>query len=49
MRFRLPMRRTVFFLAAFRARAEAGGIVVEGGNLLTSGGRPTAELVLRPA
>jgi general secretion pathway protein L len=36
-------------LAAFRARAEAGGVTIEGGNLMTAGGRPTAELVLRPA
>jgi len=36
-------------LAAFRARAEAGGMAVEGGNLLSAGGRATAELVLRPA
>lgn len=37
-------------LAAFRARAEASGLAVEGGNTLTgAGGQPTAELVLRPA
>lgn len=37
-------------LAAFRARAEAAGAAIEGGALQTAaGGRPTAELVLRPA
>lgn len=36
-------------LAAFRARAEASGLAVEGGNLTGAGGQPTAELVLRPA
>ena len=36
-------------LAAFRARAEASGLEVEGGNLTGAGGRPTAELLLRPA
>jgi general secretion pathway protein L len=36
-------------LAAFRARAEAGGVAIEGGALQAAGGRPTAELVLRPA
>ena len=36
-------------LAAFRARAEAGGVAVEGGTVQSAGGRPTAELVLRPA
>jgi general secretion pathway protein L len=36
-------------LAAFRARAEASGLAVEGGNLTSAGGQPTAELVLRPA
>ena len=36
-------------LAAFRARAEAGGVAIEGGNLQNAGGRQTAELVLRPA
>jgi general secretion pathway protein L len=36
-------------LAAFRARAEASGVRIEGGDLMTAGGRPTAELVLRPA
>jgi len=36
-------------LAAFRARAEASGLRVEGGALSGAGGRPSAELVLRPA
>jgi general secretion pathway protein L len=36
-------------LAAFRARAEASGLAVEGGNLTGGGGQPTAELLLRPA
>lgn len=36
-------------LAAFRARAEASGLRVEGGALGGAGGRPGAELVLRPA
>lgn len=36
-------------LAAFRARAEASGLAVEGGDLQSGGGRPAAELVLRPA
>ena len=36
-------------LAAFLARAEAGGAVVEGGNLQSTGGQPSAEIVLRPA
>lgn len=36
-------------LAAFRARAEASGLRIEGGNLTGAGGRPTAELLLRPA
>jgi len=36
-------------LAAFRARAEAGGLRVEGGNVTGAGGQPSAELVLRPA
>jgi general secretion pathway protein L len=37
-------------LAAFRARAEASGVAIEGGALQNAaGGRPTAELVLRPA
>ncbi|HEV2817886.1 MAG TPA: type II secretion system protein GspL [Allosphingosinicella sp.] len=36
-------------LAAFRARAEASGLSVEGGSLTSAGGRPSAELVLRPA
>jgi len=36
-------------LAAFRQRAEASGLSVESGTLTASGGRPSAELVLRPA
>ena len=36
-------------LAAFRQRAEASGLRVEGGALTNAGGRPSAELVLRPA
>jgi general secretion pathway protein L len=36
-------------LAAFRARAEASGLSIEGGTLTSAGGQPTAELVLRPA
>ena len=36
-------------LAAFRARAEASGLSVEGGNFTSAGGQPVAELVLRPA
>jgi general secretion pathway protein L len=36
-------------LAAFRARAEASGLRVEGGSLAGAGGQPSAELVLRPA
>jgi general secretion pathway protein L len=36
-------------LAAFRARAEASGLSVEGGNFTGAGGQPIAELVLRPA
>jgi general secretion pathway protein L len=36
-------------LAAFRARAEASGLSVEGGNFTSAGGQPTADLVLRPA
>jgi len=36
-------------LAAFRQRAEASGLRVEGGTLTNVGGRPSAELVLRPA
>jgi general secretion pathway protein L len=36
-------------LAAFRQRAEASGLAVEGGALTNAGGRPSAELVLRPA
>lgn len=36
-------------LAAFRARAEAGGAVTEGGALQTAGGQQSAEIVLRPA
>ena len=36
-------------LAAFRARAEAGGAVTEGGSLQSAGGQQSAEIVLRPA
>ncbi len=36
-------------LAAFRQRAEAGGLAVEGGALQNVSGQPSAELVLRPA
>lgn len=36
-------------LAAFRARAEAGGAVVEGGNVQSTAGQQSAEIVLRPA
>jgi general secretion pathway protein L len=36
-------------LAAFRARAEAGGAVIEGGNLQSTAGQQGAEIVLRPA
>jgi general secretion pathway protein L len=36
-------------LAAFRARAEASGAAVEGGNLQNAGGQQSAEIVLRPA
>jgi len=36
-------------LAAFRQRAEAGGLAVGGGALQNIGGQPSAELVLRPA
>jgi general secretion pathway protein L len=36
-------------LAAFRARAEAGGAVTQGGTLQSVGGQQSAELVLRPA
>jgi general secretion pathway protein L len=36
-------------LAAFRQRAEASGLGVEGGALTNAGGRPSAELVLRPS
>ncbi|HYJ51555.1 MAG TPA: type II secretion system protein GspL [Allosphingosinicella sp.] len=35
--------------AAFRARVEGSGLAVEGGSLQTVGGRPTAEIVVRPA
>ena len=34
--------------AAFRARVEGSGLAVEGGSLQTTGGRPTAEIVVRP-
>jgi hypothetical protein len=36
-------------LAAFRARAEAGGAVIEGGNLQSTAGQQGAQIVLRPA
>lgn len=36
-------------LAAFRQRAEAGGLAVDGGTPRTEAGRPVADLVLRPA
>jgi general secretion pathway protein L len=36
-------------LAAFRQRAEASGLAIEGGALTNAGGRPSAELVLRPS
>src|SRR4051812_13613605 len=36
-------------LAAFRTRIEGSGLAVEGGNLTSSGGQPSAELLLRPA
>ena len=36
-------------LAAFRQRVEASGLAVEGGGVPSGGGRPAAELVLRPA
>jgi len=36
-------------LAAFRARIEGSGLAVEGGALQTTGGQPTAEIVVRPA
>ena len=36
-------------LAAFRARAEASGAVMEGGNLQSLAGQQSAEIVLRPA
>jgi len=36
-------------LAAFRARAEAGGAVVGGGNVQSAAGQQSAEIVLRPA
>ena len=36
-------------LAALRARAEASGIVSSGGQIVAGGGRPSAEIVLRPA
>jgi type II secretory pathway component PulL len=34
-------------LAAFRARAEASGLVTEGGTLQSAGGQQSAEIVLR--
>ena len=36
-------------LTALRQRAEVGGLAVEGGALTNAGGRPSAELVLRPS
>lgn len=36
-------------LAAFRQRAEASGLAIDGGGLTNAGGRPSAELVLRPS
>jgi len=36
-------------LAAFRQRIEASGVRIEGGALTSAGGRPSAELVLRPS
>jgi len=36
-------------LAAFRARAEASGAVLEGGAIQSAGGQQSAEIVLRPA
>jgi general secretion pathway protein L len=36
-------------LAAFRQRIEASGVGIEGGALTNAGGRPSAELVLRPS
>ena len=36
-------------LAAFRARAEASGAVIEGGAIQSAGGQQSAEIVLRPA
>jgi general secretion pathway protein L len=36
-------------LAAFRARAEASGLSLEAGAMQTTGGRPTAEIVVRGA
>jgi len=36
-------------LAAFRRQVEAGGLMVETGAIQSAGGRPSAELVLRPA
>ncbi|HST35006.1 MAG TPA: hypothetical protein VLK25_00035, partial [Allosphingosinicella sp.] len=36
-------------LTAFRQRAEASGLATEGGALTNAGGRPSAELVLRPS
>ncbi|MDQ8755663.1 type II secretion system protein GspL [Sphingosinicella sp. LHD-64] len=35
--------------AAFRTRAEASGLTVEGGEPTAAGGRPTAELTVRPS
>jgi general secretion pathway protein L len=36
-------------LAAFRTRIEDSGLAVEGGSLISAGGQPSAELLLRPA
>ena len=36
-------------LAAFRGRIEASGLRVEGGEITTSAGRPTTELIVRPS
>ena len=36
-------------LAAFRARVEASGLAVEGGEITTAAGRPSTELTVRPS
>jgi type II secretory pathway component PulL len=36
-------------LAAFRQQIEAAGLAVDAGAIQNGGGRPSAELVLRPA